>query len=244
MAVQGGGCSGFQYALGFDRAAQEGDHEMTVHGVDVVVDPYSEPYLRGTEIDFVDGLQGGFAINNPNVVAACGCGHSFQVDDETGEPGAAPARSAAAAPAARTNAPSALTVQNRPGTRSNGGRIVRTAYRYLSWLIFAAVIVQVGLAGYGAFNAANKAEDAHHDDAQTITLGKDTIEDGFGLHWAVGELILLLTLVALILAAVGGIRGRRLKLAGALFGCSFEAILGFLASRPHTWGALHPINAR
>ncbi len=86
IAVQGGGCSGFQYALGFDRAAQEGDHEMTVHGVDVVVDPYSEPYLRGTEIDFVDGLQGGFAINNPNVVAACGCGHSFQVDDETGEP--------------------------------------------------------------------------------------------------------------------------------------------------------------
>jgi iron-sulfur cluster assembly protein len=85
VAVQGGGCSGFQYALGFDRAAQEGDHEMTVHGVDVVVDPYSAPYLQGTEIDFVDGLQGGFAINNPNVSAACGCGHSFQVDDETGE---------------------------------------------------------------------------------------------------------------------------------------------------------------
>jgi iron-sulfur cluster assembly accessory protein len=85
VAVQGGGCSGFQYALGFDRAAQEGDHAVTVHGVDVVVDPYSAPYLQGTEIDFVEGLQGGFAINNPNVVAACGCGHSFQVDDETGE---------------------------------------------------------------------------------------------------------------------------------------------------------------
>ena len=86
IAVQGGGCSGFQYALGFDRGAQEGDHELTVHGVDVVVDPYSAPYLKGTQIDFVDGLQGGFAINNPNVTAACGCGHSFQVDDETGEP--------------------------------------------------------------------------------------------------------------------------------------------------------------
>ena len=85
IAVQGGGCSGFQYALGFDRGAQEGDHELTVHGVDVVVDPYSAPYLHGTQIDFVDGLQGGFAINNPNVTAACGCGHSFQVDDE-GEP--------------------------------------------------------------------------------------------------------------------------------------------------------------
>jgi iron-sulfur cluster assembly protein len=85
VAVQGGGCSGFQYALGFDRGAQEGDHEMTVHGVDVVVDQYSAPYLQGTEIDYVDGLQGGFAINNPNVSAACGCGHSFQVDDETGD---------------------------------------------------------------------------------------------------------------------------------------------------------------
>ena len=88
IAVQGGGCSGFQYALGFDRAAQEGDHAMTVHGVDVVVDPYSAPYLAGTEIDFVDGLQGGFAINNPNVSAACGCGHSFQVDDEAADPAA------------------------------------------------------------------------------------------------------------------------------------------------------------
>jgi iron-sulfur cluster assembly accessory protein len=88
IAVQGGGCSGFQYALGFDRAAQEGDHVSTVHGVDVVVDPFSAPYLQGTEIDFVDGLQGGFAINNPNVSAACGCGHSFQVEDEAADYGA------------------------------------------------------------------------------------------------------------------------------------------------------------
>ena len=81
IAVQGGGCSGFEYALGFDRGAQEGDHELSVHGVDVVVDPYSAPYLEGTEIDFQDGLQAGFAINNPNVTAACGCGHSFQVEE-------------------------------------------------------------------------------------------------------------------------------------------------------------------
>ena len=89
VAVQGGGCSGFQYALGFDRGAHEGDHELSVHGVDVVVDPFSAPYLHGTQIDFVEGLQGGFAIDNPNVSAACGCGHSFQVDEETGEPAAA-----------------------------------------------------------------------------------------------------------------------------------------------------------
>jgi iron-sulfur cluster assembly accessory protein len=85
VAVQGGGCSGFEYALGFDRAAQQGDHEIDAGGIPIVVDPFSAPYIQGTEIDFVDGLQGGFAINNPNVSAACGCGHSFQVDDEAGE---------------------------------------------------------------------------------------------------------------------------------------------------------------
>jgi iron-sulfur cluster assembly protein len=82
VAVQGGGCSGFEYALGFDRGAQEGDHELTLHGVDVVVDPYSAPYLQGATIDFLNGLQeSGFKIENPNVVASCGCGHSFQVEE-------------------------------------------------------------------------------------------------------------------------------------------------------------------
>jgi iron-sulfur cluster assembly accessory protein len=90
IAVEGGGCSGFQYALGFDRGPQDGDQELTVHGVDVVVDPFSAPYLAGTEIDFLDGLQAGFAINNPNVTAACGCGSSFQVEE-----GEAPSESAA-----------------------------------------------------------------------------------------------------------------------------------------------------
>jgi len=81
VAVQGGGCSGFEYALGFDSGAQEGDHEIDAFGVPVVVDPHSAPYLQGTEIDFLDGLQGGFAINNPNVSSSCGCGHSFQVEE-------------------------------------------------------------------------------------------------------------------------------------------------------------------
>jgi iron-sulfur cluster assembly protein len=88
VAVQGGGCSGFEYALGFDRGAMQGDHELETQGIRIVVDPYSAPYLQGTEIDFVEGLQGGFAINNPNVVASCGCGHSFQVADGE-DPGAA-----------------------------------------------------------------------------------------------------------------------------------------------------------
>ena len=81
IAVQGGGCSGFQYALGFDRGPQDGDHELDSHGVPVVVDPFSAPYLTGTEIDWVEGLQAGFAINNPNVSGSCGCGHSFQVEE-------------------------------------------------------------------------------------------------------------------------------------------------------------------
>ena len=83
IAVQGGGCSGFEYALGFDSGAQEGDLEMNAFGIQIAVDPHSAPYLQGTQIDFVDGLQGGFAINNPNVTSACGCGHSFQVEEGT-----------------------------------------------------------------------------------------------------------------------------------------------------------------
>jgi iron-sulfur cluster assembly protein len=80
IAIQGGGCSGFEYALGFDRSAQAGDHELEFHGVKVVVDPFSAPYLQGSTIDFLEGLQeSGFKIENPNAVASCGCGHSFQV---------------------------------------------------------------------------------------------------------------------------------------------------------------------
>jgi iron-sulfur cluster assembly accessory protein len=80
VAIQGGGCSGFEYALGFDRGVQAGDHELEFHGVRVVVDPFSAPYLKGSTIDFLEGLQeSGFKIDNPNVVSACGCGSSFQV---------------------------------------------------------------------------------------------------------------------------------------------------------------------
>jgi iron-sulfur cluster assembly protein len=82
VAIQGGGCSGFQYGLGFDRGSQEGDLELELHGVQIVVDPFSAPYLTGSEIDYVDSIQAaGFAINNPNATASCGCGHSFQVEE-------------------------------------------------------------------------------------------------------------------------------------------------------------------
>jgi len=82
VAIQGGGCSGFQYGLGFDRGPVEGDVAFEMYGVQVVVDPFSAPYLQGAEIDYVDSIEAaGFAINNPNAVSSCGCGHSFQVEE-------------------------------------------------------------------------------------------------------------------------------------------------------------------
>jgi iron-sulfur cluster assembly protein len=80
LAIQGGGCSGFQYGLGFDTGAAEGDLEYELEGVRVVVDPFSAPYLRGASIDFLNTIEeSGFKIDNPNAAASCGCGHSFTV---------------------------------------------------------------------------------------------------------------------------------------------------------------------
>jgi iron-sulfur cluster assembly accessory protein len=87
IAIQGGGCSGFEYALGFDTGAQEGDDALEYHGVTVVVDPLSRPYIAGSTIDFVDSLQeSGFKIENPNATSACGCGSSFQVAEGEAAP--------------------------------------------------------------------------------------------------------------------------------------------------------------
>ncbi len=83
VAIEGGGCSGFQYGLGFDRGAQEGDHEFDCEGVTVVVDPFSAPYLMGARVDYLETIQeSGFKIENPNAVSSCGCGHSFPVADD------------------------------------------------------------------------------------------------------------------------------------------------------------------
>jgi iron-sulfur cluster assembly protein len=82
VAVRGGGCSGFQYALAFDKPKDD-DNVFEVDGVAVVVDKVSMQFVFGSEVDYVEGLQGaGFQVNNPNVVAACGCGSSFQVKEE------------------------------------------------------------------------------------------------------------------------------------------------------------------
>jgi len=82
VAVRGGGCSGFEYALALD-AQKDDDHVFEHNGVAVVVDKVSMQFVFGSEVDYVEGLQGaGFQVNNPNVVAACGCGSSFQVKDD------------------------------------------------------------------------------------------------------------------------------------------------------------------
>jgi iron-sulfur cluster assembly accessory protein len=85
VVVRGGGCSGFQYALALDQAKSD-DHVFEHQGVAVVVDKVSMQFVFGSEVDYVDGLQGaGFVVNNPNVVAACGCGSSFQVREDAAE---------------------------------------------------------------------------------------------------------------------------------------------------------------
>ena len=80
IAVRGGGCSGFEYALDFEEEQQDTDLVYDQNGLKVIIDPISARYLAGTEIDYVLGMTGaGFKFNNPNAVGTCGCGSSFTV---------------------------------------------------------------------------------------------------------------------------------------------------------------------
>jgi len=82
VGVRGGGCSGFQYQLAFDEQ-REDDSVFETHGLKLLVDRESLPFVRGSIIDYQETLQGaGFKVENPNVVAACGCGSSFRVADQ------------------------------------------------------------------------------------------------------------------------------------------------------------------
>ena len=80
VGVAGGGCSGFQYSLGFDTAWDpKADSKSEQHGVAVVVDKKSDLFLDGTTLDFHDSIEKrGFTFNNPNAKKSCGCGSSFQ----------------------------------------------------------------------------------------------------------------------------------------------------------------------
>jgi iron-sulfur cluster assembly protein len=82
VGVRGGGCSGFQYQLAFDEQ-RESDVVFESHGLKLLVDGESLQFVHGSTIDYEESLQGaGFKVNNPNVVAACGCGSSFRVAEE------------------------------------------------------------------------------------------------------------------------------------------------------------------
>ena len=82
VGVRGGGCSGFQYQLAFDEQ-RENDVVFESHGLKLLVDGESLQLVRGSTIDYEESLQGaGFKVENPNVIAACGCGSSFRVAEE------------------------------------------------------------------------------------------------------------------------------------------------------------------
>jgi iron-sulfur cluster assembly accessory protein len=80
IAVNGGGCSGFQYEFQLAEAAAADDLVIERSGVKALVDPVSQGFLEGSEIDFVDDLMGqSFRIRNPNATSSCGCGTSFSI---------------------------------------------------------------------------------------------------------------------------------------------------------------------
>jgi iron-sulfur cluster assembly accessory protein len=84
--VYSGGCSGYRYGMMLEDAPTADDQILSANGVRVYVDTNSIGLLKGSEIDYVDTLMGaGFTVNNPNAVAACGCGSSFRTADDAGQ---------------------------------------------------------------------------------------------------------------------------------------------------------------
>ncbi|MBD0330825.1 MAG: hypothetical protein ICV64_12075 [Thermoleophilia bacterium] len=114
---------------------------------------------------------------------------------------------------------------------------LRSAYRWWAAIVFLAVVVQVALAGYGAFNAVDKAEDRGSVDS-------DAVEDGFGPHAALGYLIALATLVLVLLALGSRWDRRRTLWTAALFGLLvLQVVLAWIASSVAGLGVLHAANA-
>lgn len=78
--ITGGGCAGFSYGFNFDEKIQEDDTQVENDGVKLLIDAMSIQYLEGSEIDYVEGLEGSrFVVNNPNATTTCGCGSSFSI---------------------------------------------------------------------------------------------------------------------------------------------------------------------
>jgi hypothetical protein len=115
---------------------------------------------------------------------------------------------------------------------------VRTAYWAWSMILFAAIVVQVGLAGYGAFYAANKLED------EGSTIDEDVFFEGFGAHAIVGYLVLIGALVLLVLGIAAGLGKWRLGRHGLLFGLLIlQVLLAWFGFEVPAIGFLHPVNA-
>ncbi|MBP3038638.1 iron-sulfur cluster assembly accessory protein [Bacillaceae bacterium Marseille-Q3522] len=87
VAVQGGGCSGLSYGMGFTDEIEGNDHEFEQFGIPILIDENSAPILKGTKIDYKQSMMGGgFTIDNPNAIASCGCGSSFRTTANAGTP--------------------------------------------------------------------------------------------------------------------------------------------------------------
>ena len=87
VSVNGGGCSGLSYGMGFEHEKKEDDIELIQHGIDIVVSKEDASILNGTTIDYKESLMGGgFTIDNPNAIASCGCGTSFRTAQKAGTP--------------------------------------------------------------------------------------------------------------------------------------------------------------
>lgn len=79
--VTGGGCSGLSYGMGFEENPDEDDVILDQNNVKILVDNYSQKYLKGAVVDYIESLMGsGFKITNPNVTKSCSCGHSFSTE--------------------------------------------------------------------------------------------------------------------------------------------------------------------
>ncbi|NOQ69349.1 MAG: iron-sulfur cluster insertion protein ErpA [Gammaproteobacteria bacterium] len=80
VSVDGGGCSGFQYGFAFDENVSDDDAVIEKNGATMLIDVTSMQYLNGSEVDYLEGLEGArFVVNNPNAKSTCGCGSSFSV---------------------------------------------------------------------------------------------------------------------------------------------------------------------
>lgn len=113
---------------------------------------------------------------------------------------------------------------------------MRSVFRWLTAALFALVVVQVGLAGLGAFDTIHKAESA--------PVAKKPAEDAFGAHAILGSLIVLAMLVLLIAAAAGRLGGAKVKWSGAIFALGIlQFVLGVVSPSVPALGFLHAVNA-